>query len=75
MVPSPPISDVPPITAEAIASSSAFWPAEVVAAFSREVEKMPAIAVMSPMIMKSAKVCLGTLMPESFAASGLPPIA
>ena len=51
-VPTPPASEVPPMTAAAITRSSASVPSELVAALRRAMEMAPATAARSPISMK-----------------------
>jgi hypothetical protein len=74
-VPTPPDSDVPPMTAAAITKSSASVPSELVAASSRAIETAPATAVSNPINMKTLAITQRVSIPASSAASGLPPIA
>src|SRR5439155_10884093 len=75
IVPMPPENDVPPITAAAIVSSSAWTPRLVTADWSRADWIAPLTAASTPISMNVYKIVRLTLMPPSSAASGLPPIA
>ena len=75
MVPTPPESEVPPMTAAAITSSSSSVPVALVAAFRRAVEIELPMATRKPISMNTLSVTHLTLMPASSAASGLPPSA
>ena len=59
----------------AMTSSSKPTPALGVAVLSRAAKIRPASAASTPMLMKVQKVSRSVLMPESFAAFSLPPIA
>ena len=76
MVPRPPNSDVPPITAAAIGYSSA-WPPPVFVSTERrrEARMMPPSTAIIDTIAKHAMRTLSTLMPARRAASALPPTA
>jgi hypothetical protein len=75
MLPTPPASDVPPITAAAITLSSASVPIEFVPALSRAVVITAAIPQSTPIETNTPSVARFTSIPESAAASGFPPIA
>ena len=74
-VPTPPASDVPPITAAAMTRSSASVPSELVAALSRAIDTAPPMAASNPISMKTFTITQRVLTPASSAASGLPPMA
>ena len=59
----------------AITSSSNPVPALGVAEFSRAVTIMPASAASTPMLTKHRKTSRSVLIPDSFAAFSLPPMA
>jgi hypothetical protein len=76
IVPRPPNSEVPPMTAAAIGYSSA-WPPPVFVSTERrrEASRMPPITAIIETIAKHAMRTLSTLMPARRAASALPPTA
>nr|PRK59589.1 hypothetical protein BV190_00325 [Haemophilus influenzae] len=63
------------MTQAAIASSSAFCPADGEPAPKRALKINPAIATNTPFIAKIISFVFSTLIPDNFAASILPPIA
>ena len=76
IVPRPPNSDVPPITAAAIGYSSA-WPPPVLVSTerSREARMMPPSTAINEQNAKHRILTRSTLMPARRAASALPPTA
>ena len=76
IVPRPPNSDVPPMTAAAIGYSSA-WPPPVFVSTDRrrEASTMPPSTAMNEQNAKQAIFTRSTLMPARRAASALPPTA
>ena len=76
IVPRPPNSDVPPITAAAIEYSST-WPPPVFVSTERrrEARMMPPSTAMNEQSAKHAILTRSTLMPARRAASWLPPTA
>ena len=75
IVPMPPANEVPPMTAAAMTKSSLRIPSEFTAASSRPDVMAALIATSTPMSVKVFITVQRTLMPESSAASGLPPMA
>ena len=75
IVPTPPASAVPPITAAAIVWSSSSVPRSLPTALRRAVAITAAMAASAPISTKIFTVSSRVLMPESSAASGLPPVA
>ena len=75
MVPMPPANEVPPMTAAAMTWSSAPVPRPLVAEFWRAVRMMALTAASTPMMTKVHMIVRRVLMPDSSAASGLPPMA
>ena len=75
MVPMPPASEVPPMTAAAITRSSSSVPSALVEALRRAEEMAALMATSAPMIMNTFIVTQRVLMPARLAASGLPPMA
>ena len=63
-VPCPPSSDVPPMTAAAMASSSIMRPASDVAEPTRAVSTIPATADSSPITVKTPTMCRSMEIPE-----------
>ena len=76
IVPRPPNSDVPPMTAAAIGYSSA-WPPPVFVSTDRrrEASTMPPTTAMNEQSAKQAIFTRSTSMPARRAASALPPTA
>ena len=76
IVPRPPNSDVPPMTAAAIGYSSA-WPPPVFVSTERrrEASTMPPITAITETMAKHAIFTRSTLMPARRAPSWLPPTA
>src|SRR6266540_3594811 len=74
-VPSPPSKLVPPITVAAIASNSYDIPAMGCAEFNRAVSRIAAKPLNNPAIPYTIVLYSLTLMPDSNAASSLPPMA
>src|SRR5713226_9843779 len=74
-VPRPPIKLVPPITHEAIASSSIKVPASGEALPTRAVCRIEASPASAPISQNAARMYRFKLIPDSRAASALPPIA
>lgn len=75
ILPLPPMRLHPPITQAAIAFSSMSCPVVEAEEANRDVMTIPATAARKPMIMKTARRFLRTLIPERRAASRLPPMA
>ena len=75
MVPTPPVTDAPPMNEAAIASSSNALPAPGVAACRRAVTMTPARPARAPMFTNTQKVVCLVFTPESSAAFSLPPPA
>src|SRR3954471_2500669 len=74
--PRPPNSDVPPITAAAIAfSSTSEPPDDWFTAYSRDAAMIPPAAASVEQSMNTVMRIIATLMPARRAASGLPPTA
>ncbi len=75
ILPTPPVADAPPMKQAAITSSSKPRPALGVAELRRAAKIRPASAASTPMLTKMKKVSRSVLMPDSFAAFSLPPMA
>nr|BFF23777.1 hypothetical protein GCM10025732_17420 [Glycomyces mayteni] len=75
MVPTPPVTDAPPMNDEAMADSSSVLPAPGVAECRRAVTMTPARPAIAPMITNTQNVVCLVFTPESSAAFSLPPPA
>src|SRR5438445_2160933 len=75
IVPMPPDSELPPMTAAAITSSSFWTPRFVTAALRRAVCTAALIAHSRPIRTYARTIVRRTFMPASYAAAGLPPMA
>ena len=73
-VPTPPLNDVPPITAAAITFSSMPVPRLLTAAFRRAICTAAASPTRKPINANVLTIVRFVLMPASTAASGLPPM-
>ena len=74
-LPTPPEADAPPMKQAAMTSSSKELPALGVAELSLAATISPARPASTPMLTKVRKISRSVLMPESCAASRLPPSA